>query len=116
MDLDFLQSYKNKHLIPKSLQFRVANKRLGSSETYFSCQRCLLNQETFLLAIFTSVPAFPKSNSYQSIIHACKKFVIIKKERQVPFPQIHVQPTGLLPLSRSNRKVKISALKILLRF
>ena len=28
-NLDLLQSYKKKHLIPKFLQFKVANKRLG---------------------------------------------------------------------------------------
>ena len=34
---------KKKNL--KFLQFNVADKRLESSESYLSCQRCLLNQE-----------------------------------------------------------------------
>ena len=45
LDLEFLQSYKKEKLIPKFLQFKVANKRLESSEVYLSCQRHLLNQE-----------------------------------------------------------------------
>ena len=32
-------------LIPKFLQFKVANKWLESSEAYLSCQRHLLNPE-----------------------------------------------------------------------
>ena len=32
-------------LIPKSLQFKEANKQLESSEAYLSCHRCLLKQE-----------------------------------------------------------------------
>ena len=43
VDLEFLQSCKKEKLSPKFLQ--VANKRLESSEAYFSCQRHLLNQE-----------------------------------------------------------------------
>ena len=45
LDLEFLQSCKKEKLIPKFLQFKVANKRLESSEAYLSCQRRLLNQE-----------------------------------------------------------------------
>ena len=45
LDLEFLQSCKKEKLIPKFLQFKVANKRLESSEAYLSCQKRLLNQE-----------------------------------------------------------------------
>ena len=45
LDLEFLQSCKKEKLIPKFLQFKVANKLLESSEAYLSCQRRLLNQE-----------------------------------------------------------------------
>ena len=43
--LDFLQSCKKEKVIPKLLQFKVANKRLESSEAYLICQRRLLKQE-----------------------------------------------------------------------
>ena len=36
---------RKKKLISKSLQFKVANKWLESSEAYLSYQRCLLNKE-----------------------------------------------------------------------
>ena len=45
LDLEFLQSCKKEKLIPKFLQFKVANKQLESSEAYLSYQRRLLNQE-----------------------------------------------------------------------
>ena len=45
LDLDFLQLCKEEKLFPEFLPFKVANKCLESSEAYFSCQRCLLNQE-----------------------------------------------------------------------
>ena len=45
LDLEFLQSRKKEKLIPKFLQFKVANKWLESFEAYLSCQRHLLNQE-----------------------------------------------------------------------
>ena len=45
LDLELLQSYKKEKLIPKFLQFKVANKWLESSEAYLSCQRRLLNQK-----------------------------------------------------------------------
>ena len=47
LDLEFLQSCKKEKLIPKFLQFKVANKRLESSEAYLSCQRRLLNQDVY---------------------------------------------------------------------
>ena len=43
MDLD--KSCKKEKLMPKFLQFKVANKWLESSEAYLSCQRRLLTQE-----------------------------------------------------------------------
>ena len=45
LDLEFLKSRKKEKLIPKFLQFKVANKRLESFEAYLSCRRRLLNQE-----------------------------------------------------------------------
>ena len=45
LGLEFLQPCKKEELIPKFLQFKVANKRLESSEAYLNCQRRLLNQE-----------------------------------------------------------------------
>ena len=45
LDLEFLQSCKKEKRIPKFLQFKIANKRLESSEAYLSCQWRLLNQE-----------------------------------------------------------------------
>ena len=41
--LEFLQSCRKEKLIPKFLQFKVANKQFKSSEACLSCQRCLLN-------------------------------------------------------------------------
>ena len=43
--MEFLQPCKKEELIPKFLQFKVANKRLESSEAYLNCQRRLLNLE-----------------------------------------------------------------------
>ena len=48
LDLEFLQSCKKEKLIPKFLEFKVANNWLGSSEAYVSCPRRLLNQEIFI--------------------------------------------------------------------
>ena len=36
---EYLQSCKQKHLIPKFFQFKVANRGLGSTKGYFSCQK-----------------------------------------------------------------------------
>ena len=48
LGLEFLQPCKKEELIPKFLQFKVANKRLESSEAYLNCQRRLLNQEMYI--------------------------------------------------------------------
>ena len=45
LNLEYLESCKKEKLIPKFLQFKVANKRLEPSEAFLSCQRRLLNQE-----------------------------------------------------------------------
>ena len=49
LDLEFLQSCKKEKLIPKFLKFKVANKRLESSEAYLSCQRRLSNNQQYLI-------------------------------------------------------------------
>ena len=41
----FYNHARKKNLFRSFLQFKVANKRLESSEAYLSCQRRLLNQE-----------------------------------------------------------------------
>ena len=45
LDLLFLQSCKNRNVIPKFLWFKVANRALKRSLAYFECQRKLLNEE-----------------------------------------------------------------------
>ena len=42
---EYLQSWKQKHLIPKFFQFKVANRCLGSTKGYFSCQKRVWDHE-----------------------------------------------------------------------
>ena len=44
-DLDFLQSCQQNNLMPKFLNFKVANSSLSFLRTYKLCQRQLLKQE-----------------------------------------------------------------------
>ena len=76
--MEFLQSCKKEKLISKFLQFKVANKRLELSETYFSCQRRLLNQEMFIkyktISALYDKTASMKNNLYNEMIfidYAC---------------------------------------------
>ncbi|CAF1444218.1 unnamed protein product [Adineta steineri] len=45
LDIRFLKSCRTKDIIPKFLQFKTANRNLGSSATYKECQRRLLKAE-----------------------------------------------------------------------
>ena len=85
LDLEFLQSCKKEKLIPKFLQFKVANKQLESSEAYLSCQRRLLNQEMFIK--YKSIQALNnkitsmKNNLYSEMsfidyVHVITKFLV----------------------------------------
>ena len=48
LDLDFLCKLKESNVIPKFLNFRLANKKLQDSLTYRNCQRNLLTTEISL--------------------------------------------------------------------
>ena len=45
LDLQFLQTCKRQNVIPNFLNFKVANRRLLTSNAYNICQKKLLNQE-----------------------------------------------------------------------
>ena len=85
LDLEFLQPYKKEKLIPKFLQFKVANKWLESSEAYLSCQRRLLNQEMSVKykttrALNNKITSM-KNNSYKEMsfidyVHDITKFSV----------------------------------------
>ena len=45
LDLDFLDNFIRNDVVPKFVQFRVANKDLCNSSTYRQCQTKLLKQE-----------------------------------------------------------------------
>ena len=83
--MEFLQSCKKEKLIPKFLQFKVANKRLESSEAYLSCQRRLLDQQMSIK--YKSIRALNnkitsmKNNLYSEMsfidyVHVITKFLV----------------------------------------
>ncbi|CAB4023178.1 Hypothetical predicted protein, partial [Paramuricea clavata] len=45
LDLTFLEDCKKNSVIPKFLNFKLANRYLQNSNAYLQCQRKLLNQE-----------------------------------------------------------------------
>ena len=45
LDLDFLLDCQRHNVVPNFLFFKLANRRLQTSEEYRSCQRLLLNSE-----------------------------------------------------------------------
>ena len=45
LDLDFLLDCQRHNVVPNFLFFKLANRRLQTSEEYRSCQRMLLNSE-----------------------------------------------------------------------
>ena len=72
-------------LIPKFLQFKVANKRLESSEAYLGCQRRLLNQEMSIkyktIRALNNKTTSKKKNLYNKMsfidyVHAITKFLV----------------------------------------
>ena len=85
LDLEFLQSCKKEKLIPKFLQFKVAHKRLESSEAYLSCQRRLLKQEMSIKyksiwALNNKITSI-KNNLYSEMsfidyVHVITKFLV----------------------------------------
>ena len=85
LGLEFLQPCKKEELIPKFLQFKVANKRLESSEAYLNCQRRLLNQEMYIKyksiwALNNKITSM-KNNLYSEMsfidyVHVITKFLV----------------------------------------
>ena len=85
LGLEFLQPCKKEELIPKFLQFKVANKRLESSEAYLNCQRRLLNQEMHIKyksiwALNNKITSM-KNNLYSEMsfidyVHVITKFLV----------------------------------------
>ena len=85
LGLEFLQPCKKEELIPKFLQFKVANKRLESSEAYLNCQRRLLNQEMSIKyksiwALNNKITSM-KNNLYSEMsfidyVHVITKFLV----------------------------------------
>ena len=83
--MEFLQPCKKEELIPKFLQFKVANKRLESSEAYLNCQRRLLNQEMHIKyksiwALNNKITSM-KNNLYSEMsfidyVHVITKFLV----------------------------------------
>ena len=83
--MEFLQPCKKEELIPKFLQFKVANKRLESSEAYLNCQRRLLNQEMYIKyksiwALNNKITSM-KNNLYSEMsfidyVHVITKFLV----------------------------------------
>ena len=85
LDLEFLQSCKKEKLIPKFLQFKIANKRLESSEAYLSCQSRLLNQGMSIkykpIRSLNNKITSAKNNLYSKIsfidyVHFITKFLV----------------------------------------
>ena len=86
LDLEFLQSRKREKLIPKFLQFKVANKRLESSEAYPSCERCLLNKEISIKyktirTLYNKITSMKNSlhneMSFIDYVHVVTKFLLL---------------------------------------
>ena len=85
LGLEFLQPCKKEELIPKFLQFKVANKRLESSEAYLNCQRRLLNQEMFIkyksIQVLNNKITSMKNDLYSEMsfidyVHVITKFLV----------------------------------------
>jgi hypothetical protein len=45
LDLDFLLECQNRNIVPNFLYFKLANRRLRTSDEYLHCQRILLEAE-----------------------------------------------------------------------
>ena len=89
LDLEFLQSCKKEKLIPKFLQFQVANKRLESSEAYVSCQKRLRNQEisikyknirTLYNKITSMKNILHNEISFLDYVHVATKFLVLNNK------------------------------------
>ena len=85
LDLEFLQSCKKEKLILKFLQFKVANKRLESSEADLTCQRRLLNHEMSIkcksVRALNNKITTMKNNLYSEMsfidhVHVITKFLV----------------------------------------
>ena len=83
LDLEFSQSCKKKKLVPKFLQFKVANKRLESSEAYLSCQRRLLEMSIkykTIRALSNKITSMKKNlfneTSFKDYVHVITKFLV----------------------------------------
>ena len=83
----FVQSCKKEKLIPKFLQFKVANKRLESSGAYLSCQRRLLNEEISIkyktIRALNNKITSMKNNLYNEMsfidyVHVVTKFLVLR--------------------------------------
>ena len=84
--MEFQQSGKKAELISKFSQFKVAIKRLESSESYLSCQRRLLNQEisikyktirTFYNKIKSTKATLHNEMSFIDYLHGIKKLLVL---------------------------------------
>ena len=100
LDLEFLQSCINEKLIPKFLEFKVASKRLESSEVYLSCQRHLLNLEMSIK--YKSIRALDnkitsmKNNLYNKMsfidyVHLIAKFLVSNNSNIYKFARTKVR-------------------------
>ena len=87
--MEFLQSRKKKKLIPKILQFKVANKRLELSEAYLSCQRHLLNQKISIKyktiwILYNKITSIKNSlhneMTFIDYVHVVTKFLVLNNK------------------------------------
>ena len=85
-------------LVPKFLQFKVANKRLESSEAYLSCQRPLLNQEICIkhktiLTLYNKTTSMKNSllseMSFTDYMHVVTQFLVLNDKSLSKFRKNH---------------------------
>ena len=86
LDLDFLCKCKGSHVIPKFLNFRLANKKLQDSLTYKNCQRNLLITEINLKKSHLRVlkkefylhhSELKSALNYINLAHVCSLFLTV---------------------------------------
>ena len=90
LNLDFLQTCQHSNVIPKFLQFKLANRNLRSSSAYNVCQKRLLKEEInikknkikqYLLELYNVKNQLETKISFFNFGHICRLFLNINNQK-----------------------------------
>jgi hypothetical protein len=80
-DLNFLYQCKSNNLIPKFLQFKLANPELVYTRSYWKCQNILLKEEIHLKKNNIKYTSMIKENLYNQLVNMFPSVVMKKIDR-----------------------------------